>query len=131
MGLSADIRIEGLRELNKALREVDEALPKEMRSNLKAVADRVASKAAGRVPRRSGKLASSIRGLASQKSASIAEGTARVPYAGSFEFGGWPKGRPYLKEGRVLFPTAQESEDEVVEAVTEAIEGLIRKAGLD
>lgn len=85
------IRVEGLRELRSALRSVDKALPKNLQVENKAFAQEVAGVVRGvyqgQHPAQSGRGAASIRGLASQSSASIALGSARAPYMLGQEFG--------------------------------------------
>jgi hypothetical protein len=60
------------------------------------------------LPHRTGALASSVRVARSRTGASIREGNEDdVLYAGPVDFGGYPGERPYLPNGRYLFPTTQ------------------------
>ena len=73
------------------------------------VAEQVAGVVRGRVPHRSGRLASSVEtGRVAPHGVSVGIG-AGVPYAGWIEFGG-THGRPYVAGGRYLFPTAEAAE---------------------
>jgi phage gpG-like protein len=100
VALQTQIQVEGLRELQRALRQAaDTELPKELRQVNKQVAERVVSAALTRVPRRTGRLAASIKPVGSNLSASVKAGGARVPYAAAIHWG-WRKRniapRPFL-----------------------------------
>lgn len=118
------VEVVGLRELSRSLRQFEDGA-KDLRTANKRAAEYVAEKAAARVPVRSGRLQKSIRGAGQARGAVVREGTARVPYAGSVEFGGWPKGRPFVPEGRYLFPAAKDATPHVVELYGREIDALI------
>jgi phage gpG-like protein len=85
-------------------------------------AARVAEQAAGAVPVVSGQLAGSI------ESSSDVDGVAvgydgSVPYDGWIEFGG-TRGRPYVSEGRYLYPTALAAADEFAQVASDAADDL-------
>lgn len=96
-----EIRIEGERELIKALRGVDRALPKEIAVIHREIAEPIAELAAARAPHLSGRLAGSIRAQGSQRAARIAAGRSSIPYAGPIHFG-WAahgiEGQPFIFE---------------------------------
>lgn len=103
------VEIQGLREFSRKLRMADAELSKEMRLGLKEIASTVADEAKAMVPRRSGRLAASIRPTSTPKVAKVSMGGARVPYAGFIEFGGAvgrnkSVKRPFVKDGRYLRP---------------------------
>lgn len=111
------IQVEGLRELSKALRNLeDKELPKQLRLANKKAAEVVAQEAKTRVPVRTGNLQRSIKATASRTSASVKMGSAKVPYAGWIEFGGSIKfktrdavlTREVVKGGRYIRPSAQD-----------------------
>jgi hypothetical protein len=81
-------------------------------------ADRVADQVRGRVPVVTGQLAGSI-GTSNEEGGIGVGYDGSVPYDGWIEFGGG-RGRPYISEGRYLFPVAAASEDEFITVATEA-----------
>jgi phage gpG-like protein len=81
-------------------------------------ARRVADLVAGRVPVLSGQLASSVEASADEEGAAVTMGEG-LAYAGWIEFGG-SRGRPHVPEGRYLYPTALEAQDEFGEVAAEA-----------
>lgn len=123
--MDARIRVDGLREFQSALRALDGDFPKGLRQANKDAADIVAQEAKTRVPVMSGRLRSSIRALASQRSASVGVGGARLPYAAVQEFG-WPghniSPQPYI------YPSISAKRAEVVEAYGDMIDALARRA---
>ena len=90
------VRVEGLKELSKALREAqDKELPKQLREANREIAKRVVDRAEPNVPRRTGRLASSVKALASATSASVKAGTpSRTPYAPVIHWGWAAHGIP-------------------------------------
>lgn len=83
----AGVQIEGLREFTRALREIDRALGRELQQIHKGFSGTVASAAQSSAPRRSGKLAGTIKARATQRDASITGGRG-IAYFGLAEFGG-------------------------------------------
>jgi bacteriophage HK97-gp10 putative tail-component len=100
-----DIQIRGVGELHRGMATLAAGIERGVAGEFKRTADQTASLVAARVPRRSGRLASSVRGETNVKGASVAMG-AGVPYAGWIEYGGG-HGRPYVASGRYLEPTAK------------------------
>ena len=121
-----DVKVLGLAELADGMDvlagRIDETAPERL--------GRVAAIAAGDVrtvvPYRTGRLASTVKSALakSQKKATVRIG-ARVPYAGWIEFGG-TRGRPYVPDGRYLYPTALKAEPQAVAAVKKATDDEIR-----
>lgn len=84
----AGIRVQGARELRASLRRMGADLADLKAANARAAAI-VAAAAAARAPRRTGRLAGSIRGNRAVGRAQVLGGGARVPYAGPIHWG-WP-----------------------------------------
>lgn len=124
------IRIDGLRELSRALKAVEAGLQKEINGVFKRAADKVATKARGRIRSRSGRLAASLQPFGTQRTSGVRMGRKAVPYAGPYEFGGYPAGRPFVKEGRALYPTFQEQAPAVRKDIEDGLRDVIRRAGL-
>jgi hypothetical protein len=95
--------------------------------NLEA-AEVVKQKADGLVPRRTGKLARSVRAAASQKSARVRAGYQRVPYAGPIHFG-WPARG--IRPNPFLYDALDARRGQVVEVYERGIDRLIRDYDLD
>lgn len=106
------IRVEGLKELHNSMKKLNSDLAKQLRLVNKTAAQLVADNAAERVPVLTGRLKKSIKALGQARSATVKEGSAKIPYAGFIDFGGTINfktssrviERPFIKEGRILFP---------------------------
>lgn len=73
-------------------------------------AARVVDAVAGKVPYLSGQLAGSVESSSDDEGVEVSMGDG-VDYAGWIEFGG-TRGRPYVPDGRYLYPTALAAQDE-------------------
>lgn len=81
-------------------------------------AEKVADQVRGRVPVLSGQLAGSVDVVTDDEGVGVSLGDG-VPYAGWIEFGG-TRGRPYVPDGRYLYPTALAAQDEYADAAARA-----------
>lgn len=124
------IRIDGLNELRRDLRKVEAGLPKEVAAVFGRAAEKVAGKVRAALPRRSGRAAGSVKAARAQKGAIVRAGGAKVPYYGPLDFGGYPKGRPFVPEGRYLYPVAEDEGPRAAGQIEDELKALIRKAGL-
>lgn len=102
------VTVVGARELRRALKAVEGGL-----DDLKATHEEIAQVVvpAGRrgAPRRTGRLAGSVRGSGTKTQAVVRAGGARLPYGGPIHWG-WPKrhikAQPFLTDaGRETEPT--------------------------
>jgi hypothetical protein len=102
------VQVQGARELRKALKQVEGGL-----EDLKATHERIAQVVTpvGRreAPRRSGRMAGSVRGSGTKTQAVVRAGGARLPYGGPIHWG-WPKrhikAQPFLTDaGKQTEPT--------------------------
>lgn len=102
-GGSTTVKVEGLREVQRRLKalETDTA---DLKAANAAAAAIVATAAATRAPRRSGKLAASVHGNRAAGRATVLGGGALVPYAGPIHWG-WPsrgiEGQPFIQSAAV------------------------------
>ena len=78
------------------------------------VTARAAAAVRGELPKRSGRLAGSVDVGVDNDGAYVGLGVG-IDYAGWIEYGG-TRGRPYVADGRYLWPTAQTFTDEYVAA---------------
>lgn len=126
------VEVQGLREFSRALKKADRDLPKEMRAGLNDIARTVSEKAKSSVPKRSGRLANSIRPTSTPKMGRVSMGGARVPYAGFIEFGGRVgRGksvvRAFVKDGRYLRPAYEASQQRVRREMEDLLERIVKK----
>lgn len=122
------VKIEGLRETQKALRDMSDELRFEMKETHRKAAEIVVQGSKRYVPFRTGKLAASIRAAATMTSGKVRVGSAAVPYAGPIHFG-WPARR--ISPQPFIYDALDERRDEVIELYQQRINGAIVKHGLD
>ena len=139
----AELRMTGLAELRKAMRDAEAGSQKHLQIHFKDVAGVVASAVAGQVPvGPSGKAAGSVRARATATSASIVAGGPSAPYFPWLEFGGSTgRGhrpgvgdsgaikRDFIKAGRTIYPTIADMSDVIVQAASDGIGDALREAG--
>ena len=87
-------------------------------------------------PWATGRLRGTIRARSSARGPQIAMGTARIPYAGWWEFGGstrspiWGRGRrEVVKGGRTVYPAIAESTDDIGDAVRSVLRLMRERVG--
>lgn len=131
------IRIEGIREFQKALREIDRDLPKQMRVIFNEATGVVIDWAVPRIPKRSGRAAGSVKARSSQRDARVAIGGRRAPYMPWLDFGGEgkrpgrPSARPFRRKGRYLYAGLDATRDDVQRIMVEGLAALAAGAGLE
>jgi hypothetical protein len=134
--MPARITINGLRELQAALRQAESATPTMLRVALNDVATVVLDYAQPQVPVESGRARRSMKVRSSQREARIAAGGKKAPWYPWLDFGGTvgvggSVKRPYFKEGRYIYPTLRKRHEQIIEVAAEALAGLVRDAGLE
>lgn len=117
------LQVDGLRALTKALKAAGEDVTELKALNGKAAA-LVADAAAPRTPRRSGRLAASVRTGATQRGGRVMAGKASVPYAGVIHWG-WPKRG--IKAQPWIADTAVATEDRWTDVYLEGAEELLER----
>lgn len=136
------VEVKGIRDLRKGLKQIEDDLPKELRDGLAEVSEFVVGIAREKVPRRSGDAADSMKVRKQSAAAAIAVGGSAAPYYPWLDFGGSVgrgragKGtgsvkRPFLKEGRYIYPTLKEKRSVINEKVDKLIGELAVKAGFE
>lgn len=141
MPLNAGIEANGLGAFRRDLKRIDPELDKTLRDDLLAIGQEIASQAAGRVPRRSGRAAGSIRAGVSGKKAYVAGGKKTVPYYGWLDFGSrtpkrgqprstgpWAKSGAGPKKGRFIYPTIEDNRPKIEKKAVEAFEKAVDEA---
>nr|WP_232781667.1 HK97 gp10 family phage protein [Bifidobacterium breve] len=86
-------------------------------------ADIVAPAAKAKAPRRTGRLAASVRAGATQKAGVVRAGRKSVPYAGPINYG-WPK--RHIKATLFINKAAKATEPQWTEAYRAAVERIIQ-----
>jgi hypothetical protein len=102
------VKVEGARELRRALRGVEGGLEDLKETHRKVVAV-VVPVGRSKGPRRTGRLLGSVRGSGTKTGAVVRAGGARVPYGNPIHWG-WParhiRAQPWLAEaGKATEPT--------------------------
>lgn len=134
------IRIEGLVQLQRQLKELDGESQKELRVLFNEVAEYVAAGARLRATVKSGKLRGSIRVLSGQRQAIVAGGSGRVKYFGFIDYGGkaGPRsgqgaqkhGRAFIPRGRILYAAFDARRNAVQEMLNVKFAAFLRRKGL-
>lgn len=103
------VEIRGLRELRTGMDRLTDNIDEAADASFQVAAQQVATLVRTRVPHLTGRLASSVTAeeATTGAGAQVSEG-AGVPYAGWIEFGG-TRGRPYVAEGRFLYPASRDA----------------------
>lgn len=130
------IKVQGLREFQRALKDMDGESQKQLRVALNKGAELVAADASAKVPRRSGRAAASVRAASSQREARVMGGSKKVPYYPWLDFGGKigrdkSVHRPFYKRGRYIYPAYVREYPNVMTALAEALADVARNAGLE
>ncbi len=130
------VRITGLREFQRALKQMDAGLPKQMRVAFNKASQLVIDYAKPRVPSRSGKARGSLKVRSTQRQARVAAGGRAAPYYPWLDFGGRvgpgkSVRRQFRTEGRYVYPGLRDNRDEITEVMSDALTQLARDAGLE
>ena len=130
------IRIDGLRELQAALRQIDGESQKKLRLVLNDAAELVADRARRTVPSDSGAARKSVKVKSSQREARVTGGSRRAPYYPWLDYGGRvgidrSVSRPFRREGRYLYPAYRKEHGDVLARLEAGLADLVRDQGLD
>lgn len=132
------IKIEGLREFRKALRDLDADLPKAIRVGFNTAMQIIVDDARPHVPSKSGRARGSIKTQSGQEKASIKAGGNAARHFPWLDFGGKRRGRgggiasrPYFKAGRFVWKSFGDKRKQVFEGLEIALADVARSAGLD
>lgn len=131
------IQITGLREFQRALKQMDTDLPKQLRVALNEASGLVVDYAGAHMPKKTGRAAASLKARSSQRAARVGLGGRRAPWAPWLDFGGEgrrkgrPSKRPFIKDGRYVYQGLKVKRDEITEVLSRALTDLAKGAGLD
>lgn len=134
--MAEPLQITGLREFQRALRQMDAGLPKQIRLVFNDATKVVIRDATSRMPSRSGRAIASVKARSSQREARVAIGGARAPYVPWLDYGGktGPNRsvvRPFIREGRYLYPALTRERDELQKILEAGLVELATGAGLE
>ena len=133
---SGTVKVEGLAELNRALRAIGPEAQKELREASKKVAAFVAADAASAarsIGGVAGHVAPSIKAVGGVSSAGVAFGGAAYPMAGGAEFGSirFKQFQPWRgsssSAGYFVYPSIRRDEDRIVTEFTDAVDKVITR----
>jgi hypothetical protein len=131
------IEVEGLAQLSRGLKAVDAAAPKELRVALNSAAQLLIDHVRPKIPAVTGAARRSLVARSTRTAARVAVGGKRAPWFPWLDFGGQgrvagrPAPRPFLKEGRYVYPTLREIRPKIEAQLQDAITTVIRNAGLE
>lgn len=117
-----EIRVEGADELRKALRKLERDTAN-LKDAHKAAATVVSTAAKTAAPRRSGRLAGSIRAAGQARQGVVRAGFARIPYAGVIHFG-WAGHN--IEPQPFLYDALDDRAAEVVETYETQVNKMLR-----
>ena len=117
------VRVHGLRELRRDLKVIGATLPRELTKAQKGAGEVIASRARELAPRRSGRLAASIKVSAVGTKVSV---KSSLPYANPIHWGWRARG---IVGTPFIWRAIDEKRDEYVDALGDAIEALARRHG--
>lgn len=125
-GLSGGVRIENLRRVIKDLQtlgvEVDD-----LKEAFGSIASEAAEKAAQFAPKRTGRLAASVRGNKAKSKAVVTAGRARVPYAGAINYGWRKRG---ISPSEFMQRADAAMQDRAVQLLEDSINRAMSRRGL-
>jgi hypothetical protein len=130
------IKITGLAEFNRDLRKLDAELPKVLRLAHNEAAQLIVDYARPRVPTKTGRAAASIKAKSTRTETRVSGGSKRASYYPWLDFGGrvGPKRsvhRPFIKQGRYLYPALGANYDKFVALLEEKLIDVARQAGVE
>lgn len=130
------VRVEGLRELTRALRRVDTDLLKALRLAANDAANIVVDEARRTVPRRTGRAAASIKAKSTRTESRVTSGGKKAPWMPWLDYGGKvgrndSASRPFQPDGRYVYPAFRRKRDEFTRVMQDRLAGIIRDAGLE
>lgn len=130
MAATPGVLVEGIKDLRADIRAIDRALPKELTKALKAAAGEVLPTARALAPRRSGRLAASLRASGAGTKASI---RSALPYANAVHWGTGARpnrqGPHNIAPRKFVVRAVDRKTDAVVDRLGDEIEALADRHG--
>lgn len=135
--MDAKVEIGGLAALNRGLRAVGTEAPKRLRLAFNDSANLLVEEVRPTIPSVSGAARASLKARSTRTSARVAVGGKRAPYYPWLDFGGQgrvpgrPAERPFLEEGRYVYPGLRRIRPDIEQSLQDGIEQVVRDAGLE
>ena len=130
----ADVKVRGLDEFVDGVAKLETKISEMAPDRFDEIAEIATSAVRVKMPRRSGKLAASVRKGRRKNAVLVRVGKAKVPYAGWIEYGGNRVGRgggiasrPIVKGGRYLYPTALELQPQLIKVANQGAKDEIKE----
>jgi hypothetical protein len=130
------IEIRGLAALARGLKQIDAEAPKRLRLGLNAAAQLLVDRTRPEIPTVTGAARASLKARSTRTAARVGVGGKRAPYYPWLDFGGQgriagrPAPRPFITEGRYVYPTLSRIRPEIEKLLLEQISTLVSDAGL-
>lgn len=130
------IRVRGLVEFQRSLKEMDQGAQKQLRVVFNRAADIVVADASPSVPQRTGAAARSIRARSGQREAVIVAGGRKALHYPWIDFGGRvgihkSVERKFIKSGRYLYPSYSANVPKIQTLLSDGLRELATSAGLE
>jgi hypothetical protein len=133
------IRIDGLREFARNLRQLDKDLPKGIRLAGNEAAKLIIGDAKHRIPvgpATGGHATSSLKAKSTRTEVRVSAGGNRYPYYPWLDFGGKvgrnrSVSRPFLKTGRYIWHAFKDNKNEVEQAYLDGLMQVAKSAGIE
>jgi hypothetical protein len=131
------VSVTGLAALSRGLKAMDAGAPKELRLALNHAAQTLVDATAPKIPVKTGAARRSLVARSTRTSARVAVGGKKAPWYPWLDFGGEgkrsgrPAARPFIGEGRYVYPTLRQIRPQIQATLQESITAVIRNAGLE
>lgn len=135
MGVAMDaIKVDGLAQFSRALKQIDKDAPKQLRLIGNQAADSVVGSAKPRVAQVSGRAQRSIKASSTRTLSRVKGGGPKQPYYPWLEFGGRvgrkkATMREFIKSGRYIYPAYAAKRDHVQNLLTVGLTKLASAQG--
>lgn len=123
------VRVEGLSALNRDLGRINKDLQKASKAKLRLVAKQVRGTARGFAPRKTGRLAGSLRYSATAKGARV---TSSLDYAPVHEYGGTISpagGEIHIRRSRFVGRAVKQDADRIEHEIADLLDFIARRHG--
>lgn len=133
---TAELKVKGLGPLVGELAAAETLAPTLAETVPALIADAVAAGAKRRVPKRSGRAASTVRASRSAMGAAVTGGGPTAPYYGWLDYGGKvgrrrSVSRPYRSEGRYIYAAYRSEGPQITPLMEREVGRMLDRAGLD
>lgn len=130
------VKITGLSEFTRNLKKINADLPKVLRLAHNEAGQLIVDYARPRVPNKTGRAAGTIKTRSTRTETRVQGGSKRVPWYAWLDFGGRvgrsrSVHRPFIKQGRYLYPALGANYDKFVAVLEEKLIEVARQAGVE